>query len=133
MIEHHIASGSLVRAKNDQQVYEVEYHVTEEESENGVAFYYLYNHRRGCFDLDEDNVTEVVATPKEARANRLPTREQVAVLLTRLCGQETDDLEIDGVDFDPVGDTVLFGENAYGQRFAVSIPMSALIIAETDF
>lgn len=130
MIEHPIASGSLVRAKNDHQVHEVEYHVTAEESENGVAFYYLYNHRRGCFDLDEDQITEVVATPEEAAAKRAPTRGQVHWLLSRLCGQETDDLSIDETEI--CEDRVkLYGENEFGQRFAAEVRVSAIV--PTDF
>lgn len=125
MIEHPIASGSLVRAKNDQQVHEVEYHVTAEESENGVAFYYLYNQRRGCFDLDEDQITEIVATPGEARAKRVPTRGQVHRLLWRLCGEETDELSIDETEIDEDYVT-LYGENEFGQRFAVEVCVSAI-------
>lgn len=63
---------------------------------------------------------------------RVPSREQVAVLLTRLCGAETDDLEIDEVERDKK-EVTLFGENEHGRRFAVTIPMDAVRIEETDF
>lgn len=133
-IKHPLPNGTLVRVARFQTPVEVAYYVSGQEADDGKPFYLLSSESGYCnVDRDEDEILEVVATPDEARANRVPTREQVAVLLTLLCGQETDDLEIDEVDRDDEGEVVLYGENEYGRRFAVTIPLNSLRIEETDF
>lgn len=132
-MKHPLPEGTIVRVTDQYSPVEVSDYVSTEESDSGTPFYYL-NSPQGYNDVirDEDEILEVVATPEEARANRVPSREQVSILLTRLCGAETDDLEIDEVERDKK-EVTLFGENEHGRRFAVTIPMDAVRIEETDF
>lgn len=132
-MKHPLPEGTIVRVINQYSPVKVSEYVPAEEAAYGKPFYYM-DSPHGYNDVirHEDEILEVVATPEEARANRVPSREQVAVLLTRLCGAETADLEIDEVERDKK-EVTLFGENEHGRRFAVTIPMDAVRIEETDF
>ena len=133
-IKHPLPEGTIVRVARFQESVEVSEYVPVEEADDGKPFYLLSSEYGYCnVDRDEGEILEVVATPEEAQAKRVPTRKQVAELLGRLCGEETDDLEIDEVDWSDERAVVLFGENEHGRRFAVTIPMDAVRIAETDF
>lgn len=133
-IKHPLPEGTLVRVARFQNPVEVSEYVPVEDADDGKPYYLLSSEYGYCnVDRDEDEILEVVATPEEARENRVPTRKQVAELFGRLCGEETDDLEIDEVDWGDEAEVVLYGENEHGRRFAVTIPLDAVRIEETDF
>lgn len=134
-MEHPLPTGTIVNVTDHHSPVEVEDYIPGYEAEPpGLKGFYYLNSPQGFNDVirDEDDVLEVVATPEEARARRVPTREQVAILLSRLCGAETDVLGIDEEEHNE-DEVILYGENEYGSRFAVTIPMSTLVIRATDY
>lgn len=112
------APGGVVRAGTEMVV---DAHVPAEESEDGVELYWLTD-EGGLGDkaISADKV-ELVLSPEQMRARKLPTQDEVAkVLGGAMLGAEG--LDLDEVDWSSGGGLVTaYGTTADGLGFSVQI------------
>lgn len=128
VIAHPLPEGTLVRSAGRTYDWTVEDHVTAEEAEDGIAFYWGSS-PNGVNDVlaPEALVTEVIRTAQEMRDRKPPTSEQIVRGLDLLGDHDVfdcDETEPDGTAL------LLYGKTPDGLRLSVRIEVTSVEVVD---
>lgn len=123
-------AGTLIKHRG--QVWTVDGYVGADEADDVVPFYYVSAPERGEYGQDVTaSEAEFFMSAADAAKRTVPTVEAIRRFLGELCGEETEEFEVDEVG--PVDETTveLAGSTSDGLRFAARVRV--LDVRQTDF
>lgn len=120
------------RSRKKGDLIEIEDYVSAEEAEYGVAFYWASSHGTGNMNdvcVEADHV-ELVKTPEEMNARRIPTMEELRAFLGSELLGDAPTFDVTETDHDGNG-VEIAGTTRDGLRFVATIQITS--IYEADF